>query len=255
LLALEIITLGIKFMAPESAAAEAITKFQVGMVDTLGDFRNQIVGLFDRDDKKAEEEKTPVEEEPEEPEQTQEEEKPVVIDTTPAKDKAVLIEEAKASNNNISSVTANPDLAYVSGKDYGSSAINNSVPLTENVWREDAKGNSVLYDQEIVRTLIAFDSGWIDYVNGGSDSVIDLTKEGSRAYRSASSYSKVGKINETFDALEIGEIRKGGDGYYAWVFEKITKTEAGRTSSASYHWIYYLEPIGNEMKIVDYIKY
>jgi len=268
LLAAEIVTLGIKFFAPESRAAEFVTKGQMAIVNTLSEGKDRIVGLFAGDDKKSEEQdpaekqdgeaakgekETPVDETGTKEEGTTEEEKPV--DTTPATDKTVLIEAVEDSNKNIATVRANEALAYVKGRDYGNTDINTSQPLTENVWSGENTKNPVLYDREIVRTLIAFDSGWIEYVNGGSDDVISLTKVGSRAYRSASSFSKVGKVKETFDLLEIGEIRKGGKGYYVWTYEEITKTEAGKTTTSKYHWIYYLEPVEGEIKIVDYIKY
>ena len=89
--------------------------------------------------------------------------------------------------------------------------------------------------------LISFDSQWTDYVNGGSDAVIDLTKYGSKAYRDATTYSKVGKIKESFDLLQIGDIQKGSEGYYVWTYEEITQTSGGIPTKIHYHWIYYLE--------------
>ena len=270
ILILEIATLGIKYFAPESGAATAVTNVQIAMVSGITNIQDKITGLFNgnhkidtktEDDTKDTEKTSPATTESAVAttdsavkETTKEEEKPE-IDTAPAADKATLIKAAAADNKNIKSVVANPDLAFKSGKDYGSSDLNHSSVLADNVWMTTKTGETLLYDKELVATLIAFDSQWIDYVNGGSDSVIDLTKKGSRAYENAVNYSKVGKVKETFNVLQIGEIRKGSEGYYIWAYEEITKVENGATSTSRYHYIYYLEPVDGEMKVVNYIQY
>jgi hypothetical protein len=117
------------------------------------------------------------------------------------------------------------------------------------------EGEVIFYDHEIVATLIAFDSQWIDYVNGESDEVIQLLKKDSGAYQKVTTFSKVGKVSQTFVLLEIGEIRQGKEGYYAWTYEEIKEVVDNKTYNKKYHWIYYLEPIDGEMKIVNYYKY
>lgn len=111
------------------------------------------------------------------------------------------------------------------------------------------------YDKEIVATLVGFDSKWIDYVNGGSDTVIDLTKEGSQARKNAVSFSKVGKVEQTFRLLEIGEIRQGENAFYAWTYEEIEEVQGSKSTIKKYNWIYQLEPVDGEMKIVRYYDY
>lgn len=253
----EITMLGIKYFAPESDAAATVAKVQTVIVDTYANATDRISEFFSGlgTDKSKDSDATDVKKPDTDKTPAVVDKTPAVVDTKPAADKNTLIKAAAASNENIKKVEANPDLSYKSGRDYGLTDINHSVPLTNNVWQMTSSGQPVLYDQSIVTTLIAFDSQWTDYVNGGSDAAIDLTKPGSSAYRDASSYSKVGKIKETFDLLQIGEIRKGSSGYYVWTYESITKTESGTTTQANYHWIYYLEPVDGAMKIVSYTKY
>ena len=69
------------------------------------------------------------------------------------------------------------------------------------------------------------------------------------------SFSKAGKINEVFNLLEIGEVRKGTKGYYVWVREEIEITENNRTAAKTYQWIYQVAPSDTGMKIVNYFPY
>ncbi len=145
-------------------------------------------------------------------------------------------------NANIKAITTNPDLLYVAGKDYSNLDINQSLPTTENT---DA----------VVKTVVAYDSKWIDYVNNGDKSVVALTAPGSPAEKSTLSFTKIGKLKETFNSLEIGEVRKGVKGYYVWVREGIQIEEGGTNTTKVYNWIYQITPIQNEMKIVNYFSY
>ncbi len=150
---------------------------------------------------------------------------------------------------------ANDALAWQQGKDYGIADINNSKPIENNIWRLPENGEPVYYDQSIVGTLIAFDSQWIDYVNNGNKSVLDLLKKDSEAYRKVASFSGVGKIKETFNLLEIGEIRKGSAGFYVWTHEEIQVTEGGKTKDKKIQLDLLSRAVEGKMKIVNYYKY
>lgn len=76
-----------------------------------------------------------------------------------------------------------------------------------------------------------------------------------KAYNNVSSYSKVGRVQQEFTLLEIGEIRIGSNGFYVWSYEEIKEVEGATTIYKKYHWIYQLEPVGDEMKIVNYYRY
>ena len=145
-------------------------------------------------------------------------------------------------NKNIKEISMNPDLVYVSGKDYGTADINKSLPALEST-------------DQVIDTIVEYDSKWIDYVNSGDKGVLALTAPGSQAEKNAQTFTKAGKIKETFNSLEIGEVRKGTKGYYIWVREEIEILENNVNTTKVYNWIYQLTPVENQMKIVNYFSY
>jgi len=250
-IALELTALGILYFAPESSAAETVYSVQEKVVGWITSIRgnNRAEGEEADDGQKDQNQSEDLQtgEDPNKADQT-------TVDPLPMADKAALIATQSGRNKNIGSVTANEALGYKSGVDYGNADLNSSVPISVNVWYTDESGNPVYYDREVVGTLIAFNSQWIDYVNSGDKAVLNLIKEGSRAYENAVGFSKVGKVKEEFSSLEIGEIRQGAQGFYLWVQEKIKLTENGTSSTAEYQWVYCLEAVDKQMKIVDYIN-
>lgn len=245
LLVFEVAILGIKYFLPESSAAAFIN-------DKLGGAVNW-VEMMKSDDKKQEEQKE-AEVEKSKADEAQEVNAAVQPDPVPNPDKAELIAEALVYNTNIKSISADESLAYAENMDYGDKNINNSKPIENNIWYEDENGNTVYYDKELVKTIIQFDSAWIDYVNKKDNTVLGFTKEGSSAYTKTKNFLNAGKITENFDSLKIGEIRQGGNGFYIWVYETITINENGKAKIVNYNYIYYLEPVAKQMKIVSYKK-
>ncbi len=247
LLAFEVAILGIKCFLPESSAAAFIN-------DKLGVAVNW-VDLLKSGNKDQEEQKKPDKEaEKGKTEETKEVNAVVQPDPVPNPDKAKLIAEELGYNKNIKAITADDSLAYEENIDYGDKNINNSKPIENNIWYQDKNGNTMYYDKEIVKTIIQFDSAWIDYVNKRDDSVIGFTKEGSQAYTKTKNFLNVRKITEDFDELKIGEIRQGSSGFYIWVYEAITTNEKGKIKQVNYNYVYYLEPVAKQMKIVSYKK-
>ncbi|MDD2215841.1 MAG: hypothetical protein PHE41_04640, partial [Eubacteriales bacterium] len=250
----EIASLGIKYFWPESQAAAVVTDSQVKIVNTLTNWKDGIVRFFKgiggvddpaiengvdgKDDPEAEPVDVSLE--------GQEEDEPIPVD---------LISSQMEHNKNIETIRANDTLVYIPDRDYKVADINSSKPIESNIWMTANDGKAMYFDQEIVGTLIAFDSQWIDYVNGESDQVIHLTQKGSKAYRNVTTFSKTGKVKQTFTLLEIGEIRKGENGYYIWTYEEIEEVSGGKTYNKTYHWIYQMKPIDDEMKIINYFKY
>lgn len=145
-------------------------------------------------------------------------------------------------NENIREISLNPSLSYVSGMDYGNADINKSLPVTENV-------------EEVIKTVVAYDSKWIDYVNSEDKGVVALTAPGSQAEKNTLSFTNENNIRENFISLQIGEIRKGVKGYYVWVREEIELLENGGSTIKTYNWIYQMAPVENQMKIADYFSY
>ncbi|MDD4564748.1 MAG: zinc ribbon domain-containing protein [Eubacteriales bacterium] len=252
ILAVEIAILGIRYFAPNSAIAKSINNVQSQVIGTVAGWINSDDDIEPASGESPEATDVNGKEDDTDIELPENIMKP---DPEPMSDKTALIASQMGNNKNIINVRKNETLAYQAGKDYGLSDINHSKPIENNIWKAPEGKDPVYYDQSIVGTLIAFDSQWIDYVNGGSNRVLNLLKKDSKAYRNAVNFSKVSKVKETFQLLEIGDIRKGSKGYYAWTYEEIQITENGKTNDLKYHWIYHLEPVDGEMKIVNYIKY
>ena len=156
-----------------------------------------------------------------------------------------LGEVVSVYNKNIRSVTESPKLGFDSTKTYEIEGLGEMGTLADIETKEAVYG-----------CLISYNSKWIDYVNTGEDrSCLDLLKTEGEAYRSAVNFSKVGKIRETFDSLVLGEIRSDGDQYFAFVREQITVEEGGESTKRSYSWIYRLEDVAGDIKIVDYAPF
>lgn len=256
ILVFEILLLGIRYFAPQSDAARAIGEGQRKVAVVVGGWVDAIGDLFSGDEKEDPQDLETLKPDDEDPDQ-EVQEKPAP-NPEPEADKEKLIAVQQANNKNIESIKANDDLAYVAGRDYGLTDLNKSQPLTNNIWFTKEDGEAVYYDASIIGTLISFNSHWIDYVNGddsNNSKVLDVVKANSKAYDNAVSFSKVGKIKETFKGLEIGEIRQGEKGFYLWVREEIQIEEGGRVTDKTYRWIYYLEPENGQMKIVNYYKF
>lgn len=242
LLVVELALLGVKYFLPESNAAKFIDKnlgVAVNWVDMLKgqDEGKDITGEEKKQDEAAQQADADL------------------IDSAPKADKTELISANTAFNANITEISADDSLCFDENTDYGDELINNSMPIENNIWYQDESGNAVFYDNEIVKTLIMFDSSWIDYVNSSNTAVLGLLKEGSPAYENAVNFSKKGKITEGFDSLKIGEIRQNGNVFFVWAKEVISTTEGQKTSSAEHQWIYQMEAADSQIKIVKYTEF
>lgn len=237
----EIGILGIKYFLPNSGAATFIN-------ERLGIAANWVDLLTKQEDSEKPEKQSV--------KSTDEEVKQVnaPVKTEQERDLNDVLKSLLVYNDNIKKISINDTLVYDAKKDYENDDLNQSVPISENVWYQDKEGKDVCYDSEIMKTVIRFDSLWIDYLNQKNNDILKMTKEKSKAYYYVKNYTKVGKISETFNSLELGEMRKGENTYYIWVHENYDVTEKGQTGKRNYDYVYYLEPVGQELKIVDYKK-
>jgi uncharacterized Zn finger protein (UPF0148 family) len=262
LILVEVGALGTRYFWPESEAAIAVSKVQISVSETFLHWKDRVVGFFESLNANEEpavldpSQEDPATEEPDslvEPDEGNE----IVVKPSPipVADKNALIEASAGNNENIKSIRANTTLAYQDDHDYKVKDLNLSKPIENNIWMETEEDGVRYYDQELVSTLISFDSKWIDYVNDSDDSVLGLVKKSSRAYQNVSTYSKVGEVEQTFLLLEIGEIRQGEKGYYVWTYEEIQEVAGSKTTLKKYHWIYYLDVVEGEMRIADYYYY
>lgn len=261
ILVIEIAILGIRYFAPESSAAKAIGDFQTKVFSTVSGWlegdgaQTPENGSDDQEALPEDDEQSGKDNVEQEGSQTDTQTKAPAADPNPMADKNALVSSQMGNNKNIEQIKANETLAWQQGKNYGLSDINNSKPITNNIWQAPETGDPVYYDKSVIGAVIAFDSQWIDYVNNGDKSVLSITKKDSEAYRKSVNYSKIGKIKETFKLLEIGEIRQGTNGFYLWAHEEIMIKENGKTTDMKYNWIYYLEPADGQMKIVNYYHF
>lgn len=264
ILFVEIVILGIRYFAPESAASKAIGNTQTQIFKTFSGWADGINDLFSGKDSNEDEgglddgntgqDNDGQDKSPGEQPDDSATDKPAP-DPNPTADKNALISSQMGNNKNILQVKPNDALVWKAGQNYGLSDINKSKPISNNIWQTPENGDPVYYDESVAGAVIAFDSLWIDYVNDGSKGVFDFLKKDSEAYRKTLAFSKVGKVKESFKLLEIGEIRQGAKGFYVWVHEEIQITEKGTTTDKKYNWIYYLEPSDTKMQIVNYFKF
>ena len=242
----ELAILGIRYLAPDSKAAAFIS-------DKTAKFSEMLFSKGQKDtEDESEQDKTKTEN-PQTPNASSDTLNEA-IDLMPAEDKiGILMEAAAACNQNITAITADPDLKYDSSARYSNKKIYDTVPLEDNILSDGSSGVSYV-DREAVKTLIAFDSGWIDYVNDGNDAIFhSVLKEGSTAYKNCAAFRK--KVKKSFESLAIGEIRKDEKGYYVWSHEVIQTTSGSKTTTDEYNWVYYMEPQEGKLLIVDYYKF
>lgn len=259
LLLAEATILGAQFFLSNSKFAYKAAEINSTVSSVLVDLKTRVTNLFGGDDRETvKETDTEGTTDPDgdlQEGQESEETTPNDPDPKPTADKGILISDLIYLNKNIDKVEANNSLAWEKGRKYPLSSIDDSIPLENNHWYTDEKGQHVYYDREILASLIRFDSQWQDYVNGGSKQVVDLTKQGSKARKNVETFSKIGKVEQSFLSLEVGEIRQYEEMFYVWTYEEIKEIQGGKTTIKKYNWIYCLEPVGKEMKIVNYYKY
>lgn len=170
------------------------------------------------------------------------------IRTTPVENKTSMIKDQldKNKDNNIKSIVYNSKLKLDPGKEYKSGDLALTQNLTDFAWYKDANNNQKYYDEEIVATIIAYESQRVNLANNNDRSVLSMMKPGTDLYkeikRSAKKESKT-----TFNTLEIGEIREAGSAFYVWVGETIETTTGGSTGENK---VYQLQPEENRMIVV-----
>jgi len=161
--------------------------------------------------------------------------------------------DIEALNNNINEVRNNLDLKFDAAKEYDEGDINTSIPISDEVWKE-IEGKTYDYQTALIKSLVQFNSKWIDYVNNNDPTVISLVEKESKAYKNVVNFNREG-IFEEFLLFEVGEIRKGEKGYYVWTHEKIKVVENGESKIKEYFWIYKLVEGEYDFFISNYYKY
>lgn len=201
-LAIEVVGMGIRFLAPQSKAAEFIDN-QL----------NKVIQLI-----------------------TGEETEYSVIAaqgrTEPMEDKTDLINAqiGKNKNGNIGSIVYNAELAYDQSTDGEISDLVLSTPMTVVEWGRDKNNYPVYYDEQVVGQIIAYESNKVELMNNGDEKVLEML-DPERALYSETAALKGKKMSGEFKKLEIGEIRQAGTNYYVWVRETIGDTTTEKVYS------------------------
>lgn len=192
ILAIEVVGMGIRFIAPQSKAAEFIDS-QL----------NKVIQLITGDD-------------------TEYSVIAAQVRTEAMEDKTDLINAQKDKNKdgNIKSIVYSSDLGYDDERDGKVSDLVLSQPITQVEWGRDEDNYPVYYDEQVVGRIIAFESQRFNLMNKGDEEVLDMIDKDSTLYGQVSAM-KGQKASGDFSKLEIGEIRQAGSSYFVWVRESI----------------------------------
>ncbi|MGI6751814.1 MAG: hypothetical protein ACOX4U_04250 [Anaerovoracaceae bacterium] len=174
----------------------------------------------------------------------------------PVMNKNLLIERAWNSNQNLNirDISSNEALEFSHGRDYGVDGINLSRPIGNNTWVMGEGDQPRYFDQEVVRTLIAFDSQWIDYINKGNETVMAMIRQDSGAYEKLIPQDWEGKPGKIMLKLDIGEIRRWKNSFYVWTYEQLL-IKGEEDSIINTFKIYHIDIVGKQMQIADYTEY
>ena len=198
ILAAEVAGMAIKFIAPQSKAAEFID-----------DQLNKVIQLVTGDD-------------------TEYSVIAAQVRVEPMEDKTDLINSQRNKNKNgiIENITYNADLNYDQETDGKISDLVLSQPMTQVEWGRDEENYPVYYDEQVVGRIIAFESQRYNLMDKGNEQVLKMIDTDSDLYSETAALKDKG-VPGSFSQLEIGEIRQAGSTYFVWVRETIggTSTE------------------------------
>jgi len=202
ILVVEVAGMGIRFLAPQSKAAEFIDN-QL----------NKVIQLITGDD-------------------TEYSVIAAQVRTEPIEDKTDFINSQISKNKNgvIENVAYSADLAYDQETDGEISDLVLSTPMAVVEWGRDEKNYPVYFDEQVVGQIIAFESAKAEYMNNGDEAVLDMMDPNMELYKDIKKL-KGKKMSGPFKKLEIGEIRQAGSNYYVWVRETVGDTTTEKVYS------------------------
>lgn len=201
ILAVEVIGMGIRFIAPQSKAAEFIDN-QL----------NKVIHLITGDD-------------------TEYSVIAAQVRTEAAEDKTDLINSQKDKNvdGNIKTIVYSAELGYDQERDSKVSDLVLSQPMTQVEWGRDEDNYPVYYDEQVIGEIISFESNKVNLMNKGDETVLSMINSESSLYDETAALKN--KSSGDFEKLEIGEIRQAGSTYYVWVRETIGNTTTEKVYS------------------------
>ncbi|MDO4745570.1 MAG: zinc-ribbon domain-containing protein [Bacillota bacterium] len=201
-LAVEVVGMGIRFLAPQSKAAEFIDN-QL----------NKVIQLITGED-------------------TEYSVIAAQVRTEPMEDKTELIDAQKDKNinGNIQNIVYSSDLAYDQDTDGKISDLVLSTPMTVVEWGREDDNSPVYYDEQVIGQIIAYEAQMVEYRNNENEAILNMIDKEKSLYKDVTKL-KGEKMSGEFKKLEIGEIRQAGTNYYVWVRETIGDTTTEKVYS------------------------
>lgn len=202
ILVIEVAGMGIRFLAPQSKAAE--------FIDTQ---LNKVIQLITGDD-------------------TEYSVIAAQVRTEAMEDKTELInaQSGQNKNGNIESIVYSPDLVYDQETDGEISDLVLSTPMTVVEWGRAEDNSPVYFDEQVVGNIIAFESNKVELMNNSDETVLGMIDPEMELYKDVKKL-KGKKMSGAFKKLEIGEIRQAGSNYYVWVRETVGDTTTEKVYS------------------------
>ncbi|MBQ2094734.1 MAG: hypothetical protein II474_02420, partial [Firmicutes bacterium] len=214
-------TIALRQFAPESPASVITTGIEQQVIQYVETGIDKIKGLFNKQDEQP---------------------APQGGTEQQGEDTAFVLSGIIAENNrNIEAVVENLGIGYDPERVYDITGLDVSELVTDGTEKT-----------AVCKTLIGYNSSWVDYVSGTSQECLNYLKADGAAYRSAVTFDRVGQIAERFVKLQIGEIRKTADSYFVFAGESIEVTEGDETFPSDGFMVYEMVPVGEELKIKDY---
>src|SRR5699024_9823 len=137
-------------------------------------------------------------------------------------------------------------------KDYGFEDFGNSYTFVNESWYTGDDGEPVTYGEEIIGTLIAYYSAWVDKMNENSDEILAYIDETSPFYTEIAELTPEEAVKYGINRLSVGEMRSGSAGFY--VLTAVTLTDSDSNEEKTETQAVYLEPEDKTIKIVTIEK-
>jgi hypothetical protein len=175
-----------------------------------------------------------------------------VPSTSPPSDLYRLIQGQIASNRNVSELGSDLTLTFTDYPDLSIVNTSSLKPIEDNVLARGAgpEGTDILYDEQIVKRVLTFNSDWVDYLNFKDTAALASVEEGSAA---ASKLAELGTGSTvSYHRLALGELRHIGQHYYLIARASYTLTKEGHLDLHDEVFVYKLVAAQDTMLITDF---
>lgn len=111
--------------------------------------------------------------------------------------------------------------------------------------------------QRVANIVVAYNDTWIKYINEGSRDIFNYMMKDQDAYNDAIKFKNKPSnknLKESFELMEIKDVRKTSAAFYVWTHEKIKEDRDGKVQVKEYHWIHMLRKQGDSYVIQESFK-